>query len=115
MAAPAPAKEEKKTEEESEFMSEFQKRKKAVLARSGRKTEEAEAPKESLEVRLARAIQAITENGVEDDETGDTDVMFGDIKGVVDEDLAKQMRRMGQLDFVGSSLNDDTILTLKKL
>ena len=114
-AAPAPAKEEKK-EEESEFMSEFQKRKKAVLARSGRKADEAkEAPKESLEVRLARAIQAITENGVEDEETGDTDVMFGDIKTVVDEDLAKQMRRMGQLDFVGSSLNDDTILTLKKL
>ena len=65
--------------------------------------------------RLARALQAITENGVEDDDTGDIDVMYGDIKDTVDEDLVKQMKRMGQLEFVGSSLNDDSILTLKKL
>jgi len=113
-AKPAPV--EEKKDEPAPFMSEFQKRKKEVLARSGKKEEKkAEEPKESLEVRLARAIQAITENGVEDDETGDIDVMFGDIKDVVDEDLAKQMKRMGQLEFVGSSLNDDSILTLKKL
>jgi len=112
-----PAPKEEKKEEPAPFMSDFQRRKKEVLSRSGRKGEEKkeEPPKESLETRLARAIQAITENGVEDEDTGDIDVMFGDIKDTVDEDLVKQMKRMGQLEFVGSSLNDDTILTLKKL
>ena len=109
------AEEKKKEEATSSFMSDFQKRKKEVLSRSSKQAEKPKEEGESLEVRLARAIQAITENGVVDDDTGDTDVMFGDIKGVVDEDLAKQMRRMGQLDFVGTTLNDDTILTLKKL
>jgi len=118
-AEPPKKVEEEKKKEDAPFMSEFQKRKKEVLSRSSNAAaaskKKEEPPKESLEVRLARAIQAITENGVEDDDTGDIDVMFGDIKDSVDEDLVKQMKRMGQLEFVGSSLNDDTILTLKKL
>jgi len=110
----APKKEPPKEEEKPSFMNEYQKKKQAVLAK--KEEPKKEQPKEEpLEVRIAKAIQAFQDNGVPDDDTGDIDVFYGDIKDVVDEALLMQLRRMGQVEFAGSSLDDEAVLTLKKI
>jgi len=112
----APKKEAPKEEEKPSFMSEYQKKKQAVLAQKKEEPPKKEASKEeSLEVKLAKAIQAFHDNGIEDEETGDYDVFYSDIKGIVDDATIMQLRRMGQVEFVGSSLEDDAVLTLKKI
>ena len=133
--------EKAKKMEEDKFMSDYQRRKQALMQKKAAATststtstasasaasddeEEEEKkkkvattaappppPVESEEDKIAKTIAVIKEKGVEDEEIGMIAVLYGDIKGDVDEKMIFKLRDRGNIIFTGTSLDDDAVLS----
>ena len=69
------------------------------------------ADKAALEQKIAEAVLKIKEAGVQSDDGSNYQVLWADIKDVVDSQTLKALKTRGNITFAGSTLDDDAILT----